>query len=199
MSEADHRVNGDRPLTHHSREREGGLAMEATQQQRTPRRSSTTPQQRFDSKVQRTDTCWLWTGSLDRNGYGRFRAEDVEYKAHVWAWQQIHGPKAPGMDLDHLCSSRACVRPDHLEQVTHRENLLRSSGLAARAAAATHCPQGHPYDAENTYVNPTLGHRTCRTCRRVQMIRLNDRRREANAAKGTGYGRNKRTLGRDDA
>lgn len=155
--------------------------------------------ERFWAKVNRTDACWLWTASLDPNGYGRFNtgAGGPTLKAHVWSWEQTNGPKTPGMDIDHLCFVRACVRPDHLQQITHRENLMRSDTISARAAAATHCPQGHEYTAENTYINPTLGHRLCRICRKAKMDRLNDQRREANAAKGTGYGRNKRTLSRE--
>lgn len=152
---------------------------------------------RFLEKITRTDTCWLWNASVDGNGYGRFRSGNVEYKAHVWAWQFFYGQaKTPGMDLDHLCHVRNCVRPDHLQQVTHRENLMRSDTLVARSAATTHCPQGHEYTLDNTYINPTLGHRLCRTCRKAKMDRLNDQRRERNAALGRGKGRNRRTLGR---
>lgn len=154
------------------------------------------PAERFWAKVNKTETCWLWTGYCDK-GYGRFNpgGRSAPVKAYVWAWEQVNGPRASGMELDHLCRVTQCVRPDHLELVTHRENLLRSRGLAAKAAAATHCPSGHPYDEANTYVSPR-GHRLCRTCRKAKMDRLNDQRRERNAALGRGKGRNKRTLDR---
>lgn len=69
--------------------------------------------------------------------------------------------------IDHLCGVRRCVNPEHLEAVTHRENLLRGTGFAAVNAAKTHCPHGHEYTPENTYHNPNPnGGRICRTCKR---------------------------------
>lgn len=142
--------------------------------------------ERFWAKVDRTGECWLWTGYRERHGYGRFYPGpgQASMRAYVWAWEDAHGAVPKGLELDHLCRTPACVRPDHLEPVTHRENMLRGHGLASRAAAATHCPQGHAYDETNTYLTPSTGHRTCRTCRKAQMDALNVRRREANAAAG---------------
>jgi len=72
------------------------------------------------------------------------------------------------MTIDHVkergCTSTLCVNPYHLEAVTNRDNLLRGATLAAKEVKATHCPQGHPYDDENTYV--CRGRRYCRVCRR---------------------------------
>ncbi|MFI2348057.1 HNH endonuclease [Streptomyces sp. NPDC019443] len=70
-----------------------------------------------------------------------------------------------GTELDHLCRVRACVRADHLEAVTHRENTLRGDTIPARRAIKTHCLRGHPYNTENTYRSPK-NHRSCRSCRR---------------------------------
>jgi formylmethanofuran dehydrogenase subunit E len=42
----------------------------------------------------------------------------------------------------------------------------RAAAQAAAQAARTHCPRGHEYSAENTYVSPQ-GRRACRACRRV--------------------------------
>jgi hypothetical protein len=59
------------------------------------------------------------------------------------------------------------VNPEHLEPVTHRVNMLRAStSISAKAAATTHCPRGHEYSPENTYVDPTGGRR-CRECSRI--------------------------------
>jgi hypothetical protein len=77
------------------------------------------------------------------------------------------------MELDHLCRNRACVRFDHLEPVTHVENVRRSP---IGNGAKTHCPQGHAYSPENTY-QYSYG-RICRPCN----LTRNAARRAAAAA-----------------
>jgi hypothetical protein len=109
--------------------------------------------------------CWEWLGSLV-NGYACARIEGVTRRVHVWTWEQENGPVPEGLELDHLCRVRRCIRPSHLEPVTRRENLLRSPlTLASANVAKTHCPQSHPYDEANTYVDQK-GKRYCRTCQR---------------------------------
>ncbi len=70
------------------------------------------------------DRCWEWMGAK-RNGYGRFRWQGKIVNAHVWAWEQENGPVPEGMELDHRCENEGCVRPGHLEPVTHEENMYR--------------------------------------------------------------------------
>jgi len=123
--------------------------------------------------------CWIWTNAIASNGYGAMwdrRVKKVR-SAHC-IYYEIHVGSIPeGLDLDHLCRVRSCVNPDHLEAVTRRENLLRGMTLTAAAAAATHCPQGHAYDAANTYVHPRTGWRRCRACRRDGMNRTYARKK----------------------
>ena len=74
--------------------------------------------------------CWLWRGSLDPDGYGQafnHRLGRVD-KAHRVVWEHYYGPlpRRGGAELDHTCRSRACVNPQHLELVTHRENRRRA-------------------------------------------------------------------------
>lgn len=132
--------------------------------------------QRFFAKVQQAaNGCWTWTAGLD-NGYGRFRSGKRLVKAHRYSYTHLVGAVPNGLQLDHLCRNRACVRPDHLEPVTSRENILRGDAPAitrARHSGKTECLRGHPYDELNTYARPD-GHRACRTCAR-------DRRRARNA------------------
>lgn len=65
--------------------------------------------------------CWLWTGSLNSDGYGRFNGK----LAHRRTYLEVVGPIPDGLVLDHLCRVRNCVNPDHLEPVTQRENMRR--------------------------------------------------------------------------
>lgn len=70
-----------------------------------------------------------------------------------------------GTELDHTCNNRWCVNPEHLEAVTHRENIKRSATAPpAIHARKTHCPLGHPYSGANLIVEKA-GNRKCRTCK----------------------------------
>ncbi len=81
---------------------------------------------RFWAKVEKTDTCWLWTGSLNSAGYGGFSTGPTRDLAHRWAYAHEVGPIPEGLDLDHLCRVKRCVNPAHLEAVTRAENLRRA-------------------------------------------------------------------------
>jgi hypothetical protein len=128
--------------------------------------------ERFWSRVDKTPTCWNWRGRLNSYGYGTFYADDSRRKAerkvmaHRVMYRHLVGPIPPGLTIDHLCRNHRCVNPAHLEVVTARENILRGSGPSARAAKATHCPKGHPYDRENTALRNHGRHRVCRICER---------------------------------
>lgn len=125
-----------------------------------------TPQERFWSKVKKTETCWLWVGSYDGDGYGMFGVTHRRTsRAHRVAYEFLVGPIPLDLELDHLCRNPGCVNPVHLEAVPHRINVLRGNGLTAQHAAKTHCPQGHPYDLFNTYAKIGRRGRECRQCR----------------------------------
>ena len=83
---------------------------------------------RFMDKVAKTDTCWLWTGAVSAGGYGRIgeASSSRTLQAHRVAYELFVGRIPEGLHIDHLCSERRCVRPDHLEAVTQAENNLRS-------------------------------------------------------------------------
>ena len=132
-----------------------------------------TDEERFWSKVDRSGECWLWTAGLC-HGYGRFTLDGAHHPAHRVAYEWLIGPIPPGLELDHLCRTPACVRPDHLEPVTHAENTRR------HFAYQTHCKHGHEFTDENTYLPPN-GQRVCRTC-----VRESNRRSRARAARATG-------------
>jgi hypothetical protein len=91
------------------------------------------------------------------------------------------GPVPVGKQIDHLCRVTLCVNPEHLEPVTCLENLLRGRTVNAANAAKTACVNGHPFDADNTYVAPD-GTRECRICRTSARRRCSARRRERMSA-----------------
>lgn len=131
--------------------------------------------ERFMAKVQKADDgCWLWTGFVSADGYGQFRFGPVMVKAHRWAYTHYAGQIPPGMETDHLCRVRRCVNPDHLEVVTHAENMARSS------AAKTHCKNGHEFTPENTRLRSRDGKRDCRACNKIAVQKYQAKRKAEN-------------------
>lgn len=127
--------------------------------------------ERFWTKVDRTDQCWTWNANHSPDGYGRFLGFE-QYGTtlpHRIAWQDVHGPVPDGLELDHLCGRRDCVRPDQLEPVTHEENIRRA------VARRTTCRNGHDYAA--TRVSDYAGGQRCLLCRRAANSAYMRRRR----------------------
>lgn len=127
--------------------------------------------------------CWLWAAYVNPDGYGTFRVDHAESMrlAHRVAYVLAVGPIGDGLELDHLCRVRHCVRPAHLEPVTGLVNTERSTLPARRGVgngSKTHCPSGHPYDDVNTYWTPA-GERQCRICRRAHRAASAARKRAA--------------------
>ena len=87
---------------------------------------------RFMGKVNKTGTCWLWTGVTagTRGRYGYFQAATKQsinkVLAHRWIYTQVIGDIPDGMEIDHLCRNKMCVNPQHLEPVTPDENKRRA-------------------------------------------------------------------------
>lgn len=72
-----------------------------------------------------SDGCWLWTGCVNSNGYGSFHLDGSTQYAHRVAYELTVGAIPDGLEIDHLYRNRRCVRPDHLEVVTHQQNIQR--------------------------------------------------------------------------
>ena len=115
------------------------------------------------------DGCWVWTGSVKKNGYGQFKYGGRQGKMmypHRVMYELMVGIIPSGLELDHLCRNKLCINPQHLEPVTHRENVLRGISPPALCATKTHCPHGHEYNQKNTYVRPDGKGKFCIVCSR---------------------------------
>jgi hypothetical protein len=102
---------------------------------------------RFWALVEKTETCWLWRGHVEANGYGRTSIgappNRTAWLAHRLAWVIENGPIPPGRWVLHRCDVRRCVRPSHLFLGTHEENMRD-------AAAKGRLGKGHRGSANGT-------------------------------------------------
>ena len=138
--------------------------------------------------AQQPDGCWLWTGFQTGNGYGGFYVRSLygrqgKVQAHRWAYTYYKGPIEPGKVIDHICQRKLCVNPDHLEVVTHSENLKRAHarkprGFPEQVARGVskrkpvdqgyYCNSGlHEWTTENIW-ETKRGTRYCRPCKQAR-------------------------------
>ncbi len=110
----------------------------------------------------RGSPCWLWQGKRIGKGYGGVGLSSGRHVlVHRLAYELLVGPIG-NLEIDHLCRVRNCWNPNHLERVTHQENILRGDTFQARNRAKTHCPKGHPLSGDNLV--PSKLKQGCRNC-----------------------------------
>ena len=137
---------------------------------------------RFTSKFIISDTgCWLWTACTDPSGYGLYRDGKKLFKAHRFAFEDANGPIPEGLSVLHRnsCHTRNCVNPLHCYLGNQLDNMrdVLDYGTNPRVNA-THCPSGHPYDEENTYIYVgDGGSRHCRACGKLKHQKRNELKR----------------------
>jgi hypothetical protein len=135
--------------------------------------------ERFFAKVQKTDTCWNWTGAktayrpkrlvVDATpGYGVISINSRPFYAHRASWLMHKGPLVDGLVIDHLCENTLCVNPDHMQQVTNNENSQRSPRHTINGAKYSYhkelCKRGHKRGIE-------MKGKPCSQCQRERYLR----------------------------
>lgn len=115
-------------------------------------------------RVEVVNDCWEWQGYLVKGyAYTRSPFDMKSTRMHRLTYEVFKKPIDEQMVLDHLCRDRKCLNPDHLEEVTLVENVMRGESQHAKNARKTHCKHGHSFSEENTY--RYQGKRMCRACR----------------------------------
>ena len=136
---------------------------------------------RLIERIEFTPTCWNWRGPVAGYGYGVTKIARQQWYTHRLAYflNYLELPK----ELDHKCRNRLCMNPEHLEPVTHKENMRRY------LSTITHCPHGHEYTTRNIKIHfnrrDGTRDRQCRVC-------ANERTREWNRKYGKDYRESRR-------
>jgi hypothetical protein len=111
--------------------------------------------------------CWLWTGAITEGyarAYKRSHPMTASISVHKFVYELFFPPVK---ELHHICETKCCVNPKHLQPVTRSEHRMLSP---SRYRNITHCINGHPFSEENTYLVKNSHHphgaRKCKTCAR---------------------------------
>lgn len=121
--------------------------------------------ERFENKVDKSETCWLWTGGDTGNGlrYGKFWDGTRKVLAHRYAYITHYGDIADGLEVDHICRVPKCVNPEHLRLLTRTQNMRNRDDYRTKSDGSMVCNKGHHMTDEIKYVRPD-GRIECRVC-----------------------------------
>lgn len=106
-------------------------------------------EERFWSKVKKTESCWIWTGAATPEGYGgiwdgpqRLPGYRSRRATHVAFYLQMK--RWPVKNMLHKCDNPRCVRFDHLFEGGQSDNMKDcvSKGRNFNASKKV-CKQGH--------------------------------------------------------
>lgn len=124
---------------------------------------------RFMAKVspEPNTGCWLWTGHVSKDGYGRFGIKRTAHEAHRVSYRLFTADIPDGLCVDHICKVRSCVNPDHLRLLTREENSRQQNNFNRSKLT---CSVGHPLVERN-------GRRICKPCQAKKSMEY--RRRNA--------------------
>jgi hypothetical protein len=139
--------------------------------------------ERFLSYVKKSDGCWEWTGRVTSGRYGSFTIKGRQYGSHRVSYMLFKGNIPKGLNICHECDNVKCVRPSHLWPGTQTQNIydMMSKGRHVKVNKS-HCPQGHEYSIENTYVTtgvrPGWVQRKCKICDRKRSAEFRARKKK---------------------
>lgn len=98
-------------------------------------------EERFFSRVNKTKTCWLWTGPTMKQGYGvigKGGRNGLQFSTHRFSYMHHFGEIPEGMNVLHKCDVRNCVNPSHLFLGTIQDNMKDMATKGKRKGVKHH-------------------------------------------------------------
>jgi hypothetical protein len=83
--------------------------------------------ERLVARVRVEGSCWVFTGRLDRDGYGVVDIQRLNVVRHIFTHRlmaDLVGLPGDGPFIMHACHNRPCCNPEHLYRGTHAQNML---------------------------------------------------------------------------
>ena len=117
--------------------------------------------------------CWIWQGNKTYNGYGQTGYRSKTRILHRKMFEVVNGVTLGRWEYAcHSCDVKLCCNPAHLRKGTPLDNQVDSVMKRRNGEQqVTHCPRGHEYTPENTYVHAAKSGRPARNCKRCNLIR----------------------------
>ena len=89
-------------------------------------------EQRFWMNVEKTPTCWVWTGAATSRNYGALRVSGRQTRVHRYSYELHVGPIPDDKFIDHICHNTLCVNPAHLRIASRKQNSENHGRLNSR-------------------------------------------------------------------
>lgn len=126
-------------------------------------------------KIDKKTGCWMWQGSINKDGYGQSIWIGRErWIPHRFAYHYAFGKIAAGLEIHHKCENRSCVFPLHLKEVTHEENMSYTRSKFCRSGRHRLDNPANIYRSRNSH--------SCRSCNLEKTRECRERRKEKEAA-----------------
>lgn len=148
----------------------------------TPILSKEKFEERILPLLEEKNGCLEWSGcKYNSKGYGYISIGNVGYRVHRIAYAFANQREVVSSEfICHTCDNPKCCNPEHLWIGDNDMNSLdrdQKGRQKSNHENKTHCPNGHPYSPENTYVYPSGRHRDCKECHKLACRRYRARKK----------------------